>query len=70
MQFVGPRSVIGTMWPVDDGEMNRIASTFYSHMVNESGRLDHTRTAFALNKTMRSVHIPLDQRIRYIHLGT
>ena len=58
------------MWPVDDGEMNKIASAFYSHMVDESGHLDHTRTAFALNKTMRSVHIPLDQRIRYIHLGT
>ena len=69
MQFVGFRSVIGTMWAVDDGETNKITSTFYEHMVDESGRLDHTRAAFALNKTMRSVDIPLDQRILYIHLG-
>ena len=69
MQFVGFRSVIGTMWAVDDGETNKITSTFYKHMVDESGRLDHTRAAFALNKTMRSVRIPLDQRILYIHLG-
>ena len=53
MQFVGFRSVIGTMWAVDDGETNKITSTFYKHMVDESGRLDHTRAAFALNKTMR-----------------
>ena len=52
MQFVGFRSVIGTMWAVD-----------------ESSRLDHTRAAFALTKTMKSVDIPFDQRILYIHLG-
>jgi CHAT domain-containing protein/tetratricopeptide (TPR) repeat protein len=69
MQFVGFRSVIGTMWAVDDGETNKITSTFYRHMVDECGRLDHTRAAFALNKTMKSVRIPLDQRILYIHLG-
>ncbi|KAF8436541.1 CHAT domain-containing protein [Boletus edulis BED1] len=69
MQFVGFRSVIGTMWAVDDGETNKITSTFYNHMVNEAGRLDHTRAAYALNKTMRSVRVPLDQRILYIHLG-
>ena len=69
MQFAGFRSVIGTMWAVDDGETNQITSTFYKHMVDESGRLDHTRAAFALNKTMKSVHIPFDQRIHYIHLG-
>jgi CHAT domain-containing protein/tetratricopeptide (TPR) repeat protein len=71
MQFVGFRSVIGTMWAVDDGETNKITSTFYKHMVpvDECGRLDHTRAAFALNKTMKSVHVPLDQRILYIHLG-
>ena len=69
MQFLGFRSVIGTMWAVDDGETNGITSTFYKHMVDESGCLDHTRAAFALNKTMNSVNIPFDQRILYIHLG-
>jgi CHAT domain-containing protein len=69
MQFVGFRSVIGTMWAVDDSETNKITSTFYKYMVDESGRLDYTRAAFALNRTMRSVDVPLDQRILYIHLG-
>ena len=54
---------------VDDAEVNKITSTFYSHMVDESGRLDHTRAALALNKTMKSVHMPFDQRISCIHLG-
>ncbi|KAI9458294.1 hypothetical protein HD554DRAFT_2177381 [Boletus coccyginus] len=56
--FIGFHSVIGTMWTVDDGETNKITSTFYKHMVDESGRLDHTRETFALNKTMKSVDIP------------
>ncbi|KAN0094909.1 hypothetical protein V8E55_003196 [Tylopilus felleus] len=57
------------MWAVDDGHTNQITSTFYRHMVDESGRLDYTRAAYALNQTMRSVNVPLDQRILYIHLG-
>ncbi|KAN0094931.1 CHAT domain containing protein [Tylopilus felleus] len=69
MQFLGFRSVIGTMWAVDDDETNKITSTFYKHMVDESGRLDYTRAALALNRTMRSVDVPFDQRILYIHIG-
>ncbi|KAF8419828.1 CHAT domain-containing protein, partial [Boletus edulis BED1] len=69
MQFIGFRSVFGTMWAVNDGETNKITSTLYKHVVDASGRLDYTRAAYALNKTMRSVDIPLDQWILYIHLG-
>ena len=69
MQFTGFRSVIGTMWAVDDAQTNKITSVFYRHMTGESGSLDHTRAAFALWKTMRSVNVPLDQRILYIHIG-
>ena len=70
MQFSGFRSVIGTMWAVDDAETNKITSVFYKHMVDESGQLDYTRAAMALRKTMRSlVDIPIDQSILYMHLG-
>ncbi|KAH0827370.1 hypothetical protein J3R83DRAFT_4019 [Lanmaoa asiatica] len=65
----GFRSVIGTMWAVDDRHTNKITSMFYDHMVDECGRLDHTRAAFALHKTMKKVDIPFDQRILYVHLG-
>ena len=69
MQFAGFRSVIGTMWAVDDEQTNKITTVFYKHMTDESGQLDHTRAAAALRKTMRSVDIPVDQRILYIHLA-
>ncbi|KAI9567828.1 CHAT domain-containing protein [Boletus coccyginus] len=69
MHFAGFRSVIGTMWAVDDGETNKITSIFHRYMVDESGRLDHTCAAFALNQTMKCVNVPFDQRILYIHLG-
>ena len=70
MQFSGFRSVIATMWAVDDGQMNKIMSMFYEHMVDESGHLDHTRAVSVLNKTMQSIQdVPSDQQILYIHLG-
>ncbi|KAI9567941.1 CHAT domain-containing protein, partial [Boletus coccyginus] len=69
MHFAGFSLVIGTMWAVDNDETRKITMTFYKCMVGESGRLDHTRAAFALNKTMASVNVPFDQRILYIHLG-
>ena len=72
MQFAGFRSVIGTMWAVDDGHTIEITSKFYEYMLDESGGLDHTRAALALHRTMNSLRlskIPLDQRILYIHIG-
>ena len=70
MQFAGFRSVIGTMWAVDDAQANKITSVFYDIMMDEGGRLDHTRAALALNRTMQKlVDIPFDQRILYVHIG-
>ena len=68
MQFAGFRSVIGTMWAVNNDLASQITSMFYEHVVDESGHLDHTRAAFALNETMKSVRT-LDQQILYIHIG-
>ena len=69
MQFAGFRSVIGTMWGVDDSETNKVIPTFYDLMVDDSGCLDYTRAARALWMTMKKVDIPMDQRMLYIHLG-
>ena len=66
VQFAGFRLVIGTMWAVDDGHTEQIASTFYKYLVDESGKLDYTRAAYMLNRPMRLVNVPLDQRILYI----
>jgi hypothetical protein len=55
-QHSRPRSLRTMGRVVDDDETNKITSTFYKYMVDESGRLDHARAAFALNKTMKIVH--------------
>ena len=51
---------------VGNGATKKITPTFYKHMVDESGRLDYTRAALALNQAMESVNIPFDKRILYI----
>ena len=70
MQFARFCSVIRTMWAVDDGKTNKIMSVFYDNMIDESGHLDFTHVALALNRTMKKLKdIPFDQHILYIHLG-
>ncbi|KAG2153316.1 TPR-like protein [Suillus clintonianus] len=71
MQFSGFRSVIGSMWSVDDEVARQIVSTFYDHLVDGSGRLDCTRAAVALYKAVKSLRkiIPLEQQIVFVHIG-
>ncbi|KAH7920930.1 hypothetical protein BV22DRAFT_1132700 [Leucogyrophana mollusca] len=71
MQFSGYRSVIGSMWAVDDGTVERMTQEFYRNMF-DGGILDATRAAMALNRasrTLASRGVPLDQRIVFIHIG-
>ncbi|KAG1849548.1 CHAT domain-containing protein, partial [Suillus tomentosus] len=53
MQFSGFRSVIGSMWSVDDKIVQEVVSAFYENMVDDSGRLDCTRAAMALQKAVK-----------------
>ncbi|EGO25046.1 hypothetical protein SERLADRAFT_415890 [Serpula lacrymans var. lacrymans S7.9] len=72
MQFSGFRSVIGTMWAVDDKTAQHMVSEFYTHMFSEG--LDCTNAAKALNKAAKTAktkfkEVSLDQRIVFIHIG-
>ncbi|KAG2128271.1 CHAT domain-containing protein [Suillus clintonianus] len=71
MQFSGFRSVIGSMWSVDDEVARQVVSAFYRNLVNGSGRLDCTRAAVALHKAVKSLRkkIPLEQQIVFVHIG-
>ncbi|KAG1728368.1 TPR-like protein [Suillus paluster] len=71
MQFSGFRSVIGSMWSVDDNVVAQIASAFYKNLIDGSGRLECTRAAVALHKAVKTLRkgIPLEQRIVFIHIG-
>ncbi|KAG2030188.1 CHAT domain-containing protein [Suillus americanus] len=72
MQFSGFRSVIGSMWSVDDEVARQVVSAFYDKLVDDSGRLDCTRAAVALHKAVRKLrcnNIPLEQQIVFVHIG-
>ncbi|KAG1824845.1 CHAT domain-containing protein [Suillus subaureus] len=71
MQFSGFRSVIGSMWSVDDDVARQVVSAFYGHLVDSSGRLCCTQAAVALHKAMKSLRkkISLEQQIVFVHIG-
>jgi CHAT domain-containing protein len=71
MQFSGFRSVIGSMWSVDDDVAHQVVSAFYDNMVDGSGRMDCTHAAAALHKAVKALRmkIPLEQRIVFVHIG-
>ncbi|KAG2037158.1 hypothetical protein BDR03DRAFT_958111 [Suillus americanus] len=65
MQFCGFRSVIGSMWSVDDDAARQVVSAFYRKLtqIDDSRKLDCTRAASLRNK------IPLEQQIVFVHIG-
>ncbi|KIJ61220.1 hypothetical protein HYDPIDRAFT_31523 [Hydnomerulius pinastri MD-312] len=70
MQFAGFKSVIATMWGVDDGYAHVMVKAFYKNMFE--GIPDYRRAAECLNKAAnRDVvgSVPIDQRIVFIHIG-
>ncbi|KAG1828244.1 CHAT domain-containing protein [Suillus variegatus] len=72
MQFCGFRSVIGSMWSVDDEVAREVVSAFYGNLVDDSKRLDCTRAAVALHKAVKSLRkkkVPLEQQIVFVHIG-
>ncbi|KAG2099612.1 CHAT domain-containing protein [Suillus discolor] len=72
MQFSGFRSVIGSMWSVDDEVAQGVVSGFYENLIDDSGRLDCTHAAMALHKALKKLRrsdIPLEQQIVFVHIG-
>ncbi|KAG2099630.1 CHAT domain-containing protein [Suillus discolor] len=72
MQFSGFRSVIGSMWSVDDEVAQEVVSGFYDNLIDDSGRLDCTRAAMALHKALKKLQhsdIPFEQRIVFVHIA-
>ncbi|KAG0696808.1 CHAT domain-containing protein [Suillus ampliporus] len=71
LQFSGFKSVIGTLWGVDDAVTKHVVEAFYGRMFKKKGVVDCTRAASALNYAMNTVKskVPLEQRIVFIHIG-
>ncbi|KAG1862742.1 CHAT domain-containing protein [Suillus subalutaceus] len=74
LQFSGFKSVIGTLWVVDDAVAKHVVEAFYKNMVKdlEDGEMmDCTKAAWALNRATNAVKtkVPLEQRMVFIHIG-
>ncbi|KAG2739836.1 hypothetical protein P692DRAFT_20754507 [Suillus brevipes Sb2] len=72
LQFAGVKSVVGTLWKVDDSTAQRLIEAFYINLCRH-GTMNSKRAARALHKAVRSLarddDIPLDQRIVFMHIG-
>ncbi|KAG0698316.1 CHAT domain-containing protein [Suillus ampliporus] len=73
LQFSGFKSVIGTLWVVDDDVAKHVVEAFYENMFEglKEGVMDCTKAASALNHATYAVKnkVPLEQRIVFIHIG-
>ncbi|KIK35922.1 hypothetical protein CY34DRAFT_811769 [Suillus luteus UH-Slu-Lm8-n1] len=73
LQFSGFKSVIGTLWEVDDAVAKHVVEAFYKYMFHpkEDGVMDCTKAAWALNCATHAVKtkVPLEQRMVFIHVG-
>jgi CHAT domain-containing protein len=72
LQFAGVKSVIGTLWMVNDSTVQRLVKAFYK-ILCKSGKMNSKRAAWALHQVVGSLahdkDIPLDQCIVFIHIG-
>ncbi|KAG1817257.1 CHAT domain-containing protein [Suillus subaureus] len=74
LQFSGFKSVIGTLWEVDDFVAKHVVKAFYENLfdgLEEGGVMDCTKAAWALNRATHAVKtkVPLEQRMVFIHIG-
>jgi CHAT domain-containing protein len=74
LQFSGFKSVVGTLWEVDDAVAKYVVEAFYENLFKDSkdgGVMDCTNAAWALNRATHAVKtkVPLEQRMVFVHIG-
>ncbi|KAF9241768.1 TPR-like protein [Melanogaster broomeanus] len=71
LQFMGVKSVIGTLWHVNDEVAYKLVSPFYKEFCKNS-RLDCTMAARALHEAVAALAkdgVPLQERAMFVHIG-
>ncbi|KAF9241758.1 CHAT domain-containing protein, partial [Melanogaster broomeanus] len=71
LQFMGVKSVIGTLWAVDDEVAYKLVLAFYKELCKD-GTLDCTMAAGALHKavaTLAKDGVPVQERAMFVHIG-
>ncbi|KAG2142408.1 CHAT domain-containing protein [Suillus clintonianus] len=73
LQFSGFKSVVGTLWGVNDALAKHFVEAFYKNMFEdmEDGVMDCTKAAHAVNcaRDFLKTRVPLEQRIVFVHIG-
>ena len=72
LQFCGFRSVVGTLWAMEDVDGCEVAEYFYRHMFRTPGAIPNFRdSAEALNLATREMRkkLGLDRWIKFVHIG-
>ena len=73
LQFCGFRSVVGTLWAMEDRDGPTISKEFYKYMFRQPGnKADFRDSAEALNvaiRVMRKNSVPLERWIMFVHIG-
>jgi CHAT domain-containing protein len=74
LQFSGFKSIVGTLWEVNDAVTKYVVEAFYENLFKDSkdgGVMDCTKVAWALNRAMHTVKtkVPLEQRMVFVHIG-
>ncbi|KAG2091251.1 CHAT domain-containing protein, partial [Suillus cothurnatus] len=74
LQFSGFKSVIGTLWVVNDAVVKHVVKAFYKNMFNDSKDgivMDCMKAAWALNHATNTMKtkVPLEQGMVFIHIG-
>ncbi|KAG1859842.1 CHAT domain-containing protein [Suillus subluteus] len=72
LQFTGVKSVIGTLWEVNDSTVQCLVEAFYKNLCGD-GKMNFKRAARALHKAVQSLacnkDMPLEQHIVFVHIG-
>ncbi|KAG1811962.1 CHAT domain-containing protein [Suillus variegatus] len=72
LQFAGVKSVVGTLWKVDDNTVQRLVEAFYTNLCGD-GTMNSKRAARALHRAVQSLASDKDmllaQRIVFVHIG-
>ncbi|PSR73839.1 hypothetical protein PHLCEN_2v10337 [Hermanssonia centrifuga] len=73
MQFCGFKSIVGTLWTMDDKDGPVLAEAFYKHMlrngVGKVNLLDSAQAVHLATKAMRGAGVPFHRWTTFIHLG-
>ncbi|KAF9000256.1 CHAT domain-containing protein [Cyathus striatus] len=72
MLNTGFKSVIGTMWSIDDNDAPLVAKSFYEHLITEDGEINLAGSASALHKAIQKFKAGGISPLRwapFIHMG-